>query len=134
MPGEVVDAADPQDVDGAADLLQRDTGVEEPLDDLEDEDVAEAVEPLRARTTGRAHRGVDEAGPGPVVELAVGDPGGLARGGTAVPDLVVELGEVVGEQHALGGDGSAPAVPRLLGGAHAYLLVCRLSRRLYARE
>ena len=42
---------------GGADLLQRYPGVEQPLDDLEHQDVAEAVQPLRpepwaARTLG----------------------------------------------------------------------------------
>ena len=35
-------------IDGRADLLQRDAGVEKSLDELEHEDVAEAVEPLRS--------------------------------------------------------------------------------------
>ena len=70
--------------DGGADLLQRDAGVEQTLDDLEDQDVAEGVEPLRAGAGGAAHGRLDQAGAGPVVELAVGDAGGVARGRTAV--------------------------------------------------
>src|SRR3712207_4203925 len=45
--GEVLDPARAQVVDGLADVLQRDTGVEQPLDDLQHEDVAERVQPLR---------------------------------------------------------------------------------------
>src|SRR5215469_781716 len=45
-PGQVPGAAVPQVVDRGADLLQRDAGVEQPLDDLEHQDVAETVEPL----------------------------------------------------------------------------------------
>src|SRR4051794_19834099 len=50
--GQVVGAAGPQVRDGGADLLQRDAGVEQTLDDLEDQDVAEAVEALGAGTGG----------------------------------------------------------------------------------
>ena len=46
--GKVVDAAFTQDMNGPADLLQRDAGVEQALDDLERQDVAEAVEALGA--------------------------------------------------------------------------------------
>src|SRR5581483_869286 len=73
---------------GRADVLQRDPGVQEPLDDLEDDDVAEAVEPLGARSVGRADAGLDQAGAGPVVQLAVGDAGRGAGRGAAVADEV----------------------------------------------
>lgn len=43
---EVVGAARTHGIDGDADLLERDTRVEESLDDLEHQDVAEAVEAL----------------------------------------------------------------------------------------
>ena len=69
---------------GDADLLQRDAGVEQSLDELEHEDVAEAVEALRAGTGGAAHRGLDELRAGPVVELAVADAGRARGDGTAV--------------------------------------------------
>src|SRR5699024_10299631 len=46
--GEVLHPALTQVLDGDADLLQRDPRVQEPLDDLEHEDVAEAVQPLAA--------------------------------------------------------------------------------------
>src|SRR5450830_1563369 len=45
--GEVLDSALAQVRDGRPDLLERDAGIQEPLDHLEDEDVAEAVETLR---------------------------------------------------------------------------------------
>ena len=53
---QVVDAALAQVGDGGADVLQRDAGVEQPLDDLEHEDVAEAVEPLACRSRRRRGR------------------------------------------------------------------------------
>ena len=68
------------------------------LDELEHEDVAEAVEPLRAGAGGTAHGGLDELGARPVVELAVGDAGGTRGDGAAVPDLVVQVGKTVGEE------------------------------------
>src|SRR5450631_3809198 len=45
-PGEVLDATLTQMADGDADLLQGDPAVQEPLDHLEDQDVAKAVETL----------------------------------------------------------------------------------------
>ena len=94
-------AAVAQMVDRGADLLQRDAGVEQALDHLEHEDVAEAVEPLRARPVRRPDAGLHQAGPRPVVELAVGDPGGGAGGRAAVADVLGVGGEVVPEQQAL---------------------------------
>ena len=44
--GEVIGAAFAKVLHGDADLLQRHPGVEQPLDDLQDQDVAEAVEAL----------------------------------------------------------------------------------------
>src|SRR6478752_495480 len=76
--GQVVGAALAQVLDRGADLLQRDAGVQEALDDLEHQDVAEGVEPLGAGAGGAAHAGLDETGAGPVVELPVGDAGGVA--------------------------------------------------------
>src|SRR5690606_15817094 len=74
---------------------------------------------------GVAHRGLDEAGAGPVVQLAVGHARGAAGGGTAVADVLLEGGEVVGEEHPLG----RRAPPRGLttadfgSGTHGTLLV-----------
>ena len=65
-----------------------DTGVQEPLDDLQDDDVPEAVEPLGARSVGRTHAGLDQAGTRPVVELAVGDARRRAGGRAPVSDRV----------------------------------------------
>src|SRR3546814_4831599 len=83
---------------GGADLLERDARVEKSLDDLEDQDVAERVEPLRARTRCAAHGGLDQAGAGPVVELAVGDAGGIARGRPTVAQVAGQRRHVVGEE------------------------------------
>ena len=84
-----------------ADLLQGDTGVEQALDHLEQQDVAEGVEPLGAGAAGGAHGRLDQPGPSPVVELAVGDAGGVARGGPAVADIVGQRLNVVVEEQAL---------------------------------
>ena len=99
--GQVVGAALAQVLDGGADLLQRDAGVEQTLDDLEQQDVLEGVEPLRAGALGAADGGLDQAGAGPVVELAVGDAGGVARGRAAVAGVAGQRGDVVGEEQAL---------------------------------
>src|SRR6478736_4236742 len=125
--GEVLDTALAQVADGDADLLEGDPGVEQALDDLEDEDVAETVETLGARSGGAAHRRLHESGAGPVVELAVGDAGGPAGRRAAVAAVLVELGQVVGEQQALGPDGHGPrGVARVLDGGHAVLLLLML--------
>src|SRR3712207_9466141 len=49
--GQLLHPALAEVVDGLADVLQRDAGVQEPLDDLEHEDVAEGVEPLDRKST-----------------------------------------------------------------------------------
>src|SRR5579864_3478142 len=85
--GQVVAAVIAQVLDRGPDLLQRDPGVEQPLDDLEHQDVAEAVQALRAGAVGGAYARLDQPGTRPVVELAVGDAGGGARGRPAVADL-----------------------------------------------
>ena len=77
-------------VDGGADLLQRDAGVEQSLDELQHEDVAEAVEALRSRAGRAADGGLDELGAGPVVELAVADAGRAGRDRAAVAGGVVD--------------------------------------------
>ena len=100
--GQVLDAALVEGVDGHADLLERDAGVQEPLDDLEQQDVAEGVEPLGARAPGAPDRGLDQAGTGPVVELTVGDAGDAAGDGPPVPGVGVEVGQRVTEEHGLG--------------------------------
>src|SRR4029079_11061334 len=82
------DPAVAQVVDGLADVLQRDAGVEQPLDDLEHEDVAERVQPLRPGAGGAADGGCDQTGTGPVVELSVGDPCSGTRRRAAVTDQV----------------------------------------------
>src|SRR5690606_32650586 len=123
--GEIVDPALAQRADGDADLLERDAGVEQSLDDLEHEDVAEAVEALAAGAVGGAHAGLDQPGAGPVVELAVGDAGGLARGGAAVSELAGRVHHVV-EEHALGrlcGDGGLFSAIVASSGVHGYLRV-----------
>src|SRR6188508_47874 len=64
---QIADAGCPELLDRGADLLQRDAGVEQALDELEHEDVAEAVEPLRSGTRSAANGGFDELCAGPVV-------------------------------------------------------------------
>ena len=59
--GQVGGAAIAQVLDRGPDLLQRDPGVEQPLDDLQHEDVAEAVQPLGAGPVGGAHARLDQA-------------------------------------------------------------------------
>src|SRR5690606_35405574 len=86
---EVADAAAAQVLDGHADVLQRHPGVEQALDHLQDEDVLERVQPLRAGARGTADRGHDEPGARPVVQLPVGDPDDLARGRSAETDELV---------------------------------------------
>src|SRR5262249_61511953 len=81
--GPVARAAVTQVVDGGAELRQRDAGIEQALDDLEHEDVAEAVEPLRTRAVRGTDAGLHQRGTRPVVQLAVGDPGGGAGGWAA---------------------------------------------------
>ena len=101
--GEVLHAALTQRRDCHPDLLEGDTGVEEPFDDLEHEDVAEAVQPLGAGAARVADGGLQQAGAGPVVQLAVGDARGSADGGAAVADGLVEGRRVLREEHPLGG-------------------------------
>ncbi|KPC71608.1 hypothetical protein ADL26_15375, partial [Thermoactinomyces vulgaris] len=98
-------------LDGFADVLEGDAGVEEAFDDLEDDDVAEGVEAVGARARGAADGGFDEAGAGPVVELAVGDADDAAGGGAPpTADLV-------------GGDGRAAC--GFTVGVHGFLPCCR---------
>ena len=74
--------------DGGADVLQRDAGVEQPLDDLEHDHVAEAVQALGAGAVGGPDAGLDQAGARPVVQLAVGDAGRRTGRGSPVADLL----------------------------------------------
>src|SRR5229473_2997796 len=120
--GQVGAAAIAEVLDRGPDLLQRDPGVEQSLDDLQHQDVAEAVQALRAGAVGGAYARLDQRRARPVIELAVGDAGGGARGRPAVPDLarvraslVRNPGHpgnlVVVEQGALrAGRGGGPAV------------------------
>ena len=99
--GQVLDPAGTQVLDRGPDLLQRDAGVDQPLDHLEDQDVAEAVEPLGAGAGGAADLGHDQSGAGPVVELPVGDPGRAAGDRTAEPEVARQRREVALEQQLL---------------------------------
>src|SRR5699024_5041021 len=82
--GKIGDPAGSEVFDGHADVLQRYPGVQQSFDDLQYQDVGERVEPLAAGALGAADGGAHQAGARPVVELAVGDPGGLTGGGAAV--------------------------------------------------
>ncbi len=77
-------------IDRDADVLERDARVEQPLDDLENEDVLERVQSLTTgarRATDRRH---DQVRAGPVVELAVAYSGDLTcDGGDAITDQLV---------------------------------------------
>src|SRR5665648_682907 len=116
---QVLDAALAQVRHGGPDLLQRDTGVQQSLDDLQDQDVAKAVQTLRPGAAGRPDGRFDQPGAGPVVQLAVGDARGTAGRRPAVARRRVQIGQLVAEQEALGalwdGDG---LVDRLSGAAH----------------
>src|SRR3712207_7281178 len=46
-------------------------------------------------------RSLDEPGARPVVQLAVGDAGRVARGGTAIAGVAGQRGDVVGEEQPL---------------------------------
>src|SRR6516225_162690 len=85
--GQVLAAMIAQVLDRGPDLLQRDPRVEQPLDDLQHQDVAEAVQALGSGTMGGPHARLDQAGARPVVKLAVGDPGRRARSRPSVADL-----------------------------------------------
>src|SRR5690625_3418969 len=128
--GQIVDAALPQRPDGHADLLQGHPGVQQPLDDLEHQDVAETVETLAAGALGAAHARLDQAGAGPVVELTIGDTGGLAGGWAAVTELAGGVHHLV-EQDALAGlsrhSGPSSAIITAVG-VHSYLRIRALRR------
>src|SRR6516225_1117692 len=98
--GQVLHAALPEVVHGDPDVLQRDAGVEQSLDDLEDEDVLERVQPLTARACRTAYRGHHQRRARPVVELAVRDARDLAGAGTPVADELVWY-RVIGKQAGL---------------------------------
>src|SRR5699024_12597938 len=126
--GEVVDPALAQGADGDADLLEGDPGVQQALDDLQHQDVAEAVEALAAGAVRGAHAGLDQAGAGPVVQLAVGDAGGLAGGRAPVAELARGVHHVV-EEHALCGLGGGCCLFSAVfaaGGVYVYLRVAAL--------
>src|SRR5215207_1660838 len=97
---EVFDARLTQLGDGGADLVERDAGVEQALHELQHEDVAEPVEPLRSGAGRTAHGGLDQLRTCPVVELAVADARRSGRNGAAIADCVVVLGHPIGEQQA----------------------------------
>src|SRR5699024_8244060 len=100
--GQVVDAALTQVLGRGADLLQGDTGVQQALDHLEHEDVAEAVQALGPRAGCGPDRRLHQTGASPVVQLAVGDPRGAARRRTPVPGVVIQVRQGVAEQQPLG--------------------------------
>src|SRR6185312_16213908 len=119
---EVADPAVTQVLYGRTDLLEGDSGVEEPLDDLEHQDVAEAVEPLGARAMRGSYRRLDQLRARPVVELPVGDAGRRARRRAAVSDVTRQCrGLLVEEQTLLSG-----TLPRTLT-PHRIFLAGRLS-------
>src|ERR1700722_3615478 len=108
--GQVGTAAIAQVLDRGPDLLERDARVEQPLDDLQHEDVAEAVQPLRAGPVGGTDARFDQRGAGPVVELAVGDAGRGACGRPAVADLTLVPARVTGQDSVTGEAGNLVVV------------------------
>lgn len=99
--GQVVDAAVAQVPYGGAYLLEGDARVQKTFDDLQDEDVAEAVQSLGPGSLGGPYRREHQFGPGPVVELPVGDPGRRARRGAAVSDALGQRRRLLVEQQTL---------------------------------
>ncbi len=98
--GQVLHTALAQMVDRDADVVQRDAGVEQPLDDLENQDVLERIQPLAAGSRRAANRRHHQRRACPVVQLAVGDAGDLARTRAPIADQFVGH-RVVGEQTGL---------------------------------
>ena len=99
--GQVLHPSFMKGVDRCADLLEGDTGVEQSLDDLEQQNVAEGVQALRAGPPGPPDGGLHQPGTGPVVQLPVGDAGSSAGDRSAITRVGVELGERVSEEHPL---------------------------------
>src|SRR5699024_7346913 len=100
--GEILDAAGAQVIDSGANRLQPDAGVEESLDDLEHEDVTEAVETLAAGPGRVPDRRGHQIGARPVVEATIADADDLADSWTAIAGLFVENGQIIIEQQPLG--------------------------------
>ena len=73
-----------EDVDGLADLFQAHAGIEQALDHLELDDISEGIQPLRTRPFGVLERRLDQIGPGPIIQLAVGDPDQAANQGCPI--------------------------------------------------
>src|SRR6266487_4244608 len=91
---QLLEGAATQVRDDRADSLERDTRVKEPLDDREHQDVLETVEPQRlpARAT---EAGLHQPRACPVVELAVVEPGGGARGRPAVTERFMNSRQLI---------------------------------------
>jgi hypothetical protein len=111
-------------LDGDPDVVQRDAGVQQAFDDLEDQDVLERVQPLTAGSGGAADGGHHQRRAGPVVQLPVGDAGDLAGARPAVADefvghrVVREEAPLDGLAHRCGG-----RIGRLLAGGQIQLLL-----------
>ena len=71
--GQVATQVAPEALDGLAGLLELEAGIEQALDHLQLEDVAVGVAPLAPAAGGVGDRRTEQTGPGPVVQLAVGD-------------------------------------------------------------
>src|SRR5699024_7402571 len=87
--GEVIHAEVLQLADCLADVLQGDAGVQQSLDDLQHEDVAEGVQALGTGAGGVADGGLYQVGASPVVELTVSNTCDLACAGQEVTHLIV---------------------------------------------
>src|SRR5690625_277068 len=84
-----------------ANLLQGDPGVQQPLDDLEHQYVAERVEPLRSRTGRVADRGSDQSGTCPVVQLTVRDTRRSTRSRAPITEVLRHRRDDTVEQQTL---------------------------------
>jgi hypothetical protein len=81
--GQVADTVAPHMLNGDPYVLKRHARVEQPLGDLQNQDILERVQPHLA---GFANRRYDQASAGPVVELPVCDPDHLTGGRAAEAD------------------------------------------------
>ena len=99
--GQILDAAGSQMLNGGTDLLQRDTRIDQPFDDLQDQDVAEAIQALGTGSGCAANLRHDQAGTRPVVELPVGDARRAAGDWSAEAKVDRQRREVAVEQQPL---------------------------------
>src|SRR5690606_36522465 len=81
--------------DRGTDLLQRNSGIEQSLHKLQHENVAEAVQPLGARSPRTLHGGLNQTGACPVVELTVANTSSASSHCALVSPVGVRQSEAV---------------------------------------